>query len=294
MSLTKNQIYVKHERRRAKALLGLYGDGADGDATLGSTTLTRDMYYNSLTVNAGATIATGGFRIFSKQFVRFGAGCVLDNSGYRGDVVDGLSPTGGGMGAPQTTYLTTVGMVRGGGDGGGDTADGESISGLGGWGGGGAFSLMAPGGAGGHTTVATSAGGVRYQHNPFMGVTMSGPAITLKWGGGAGGGGGGGGGGVEAYTGGNGGGGGGVIIIACPAIVGPGTIRVKGGDGTDGSDVMLAGGGGGGGGGAIIIVTENEVDAQVTYDVSGGTGASGPDAPAYNGESGNVYIFRTR
>ena len=49
------------------ALLSLLGDGADGDVTIsGNTTLTRDMFYNSLTVNAGVVLTTDGYRIFVK------------------------------------------------------------------------------------------------------------------------------------------------------------------------------------------------------------------------------------
>ena len=39
-----------------------FGDGSDGDITIsGNTTLTRDMFYNSLTVNNGITLTTDGF-----------------------------------------------------------------------------------------------------------------------------------------------------------------------------------------------------------------------------------------
>src|ERR1051325_5762551 len=37
--------------------LGLFGDGSDGAVTLtGNTTLTRDMYYESLTINSGVVL----------------------------------------------------------------------------------------------------------------------------------------------------------------------------------------------------------------------------------------------
>ena len=40
-----------------------FGDGSDGNVTISSpTTLTRDMYYNNLTVNS--TLTTGGWRIY--------------------------------------------------------------------------------------------------------------------------------------------------------------------------------------------------------------------------------------
>ena len=39
--------------------------GVDGDATIAADTwLTRDMYYNSLTINVGATLYTNGWQVF--------------------------------------------------------------------------------------------------------------------------------------------------------------------------------------------------------------------------------------
>jgi hypothetical protein len=44
-----------------------FGNGNDGDVVIsGNTTLTRDMYYNDLTVNEGVTLNTGGYRVFVK------------------------------------------------------------------------------------------------------------------------------------------------------------------------------------------------------------------------------------
>jgi len=37
----------------------LFGDGSDGDVTItGDTTLTRDMYYHNLTINATGNLLT--------------------------------------------------------------------------------------------------------------------------------------------------------------------------------------------------------------------------------------------
>ncbi len=46
----------------------IFGEGTDSDVTIasGTTTLTKDMYYNNLTVNSGATLFTNGFRVFVK------------------------------------------------------------------------------------------------------------------------------------------------------------------------------------------------------------------------------------
>lgn len=63
----------------------IYGTGDDGSATLdGSTTvlgmapsssiysMTRDMYFHNLTINAGVTLAPNGYRIFVKNLLTFG------------------------------------------------------------------------------------------------------------------------------------------------------------------------------------------------------------------------------
>ena len=46
----------------------LFGNGSDGNVTIASnTSLSRDMYYENLTVNSGATLFTNGFKIFVKE-----------------------------------------------------------------------------------------------------------------------------------------------------------------------------------------------------------------------------------
>ena len=46
----------------------IYGSGMDGNVTISSnTTLTRDMYYNNLDVNAGIVLNTAGFRVFVRN-----------------------------------------------------------------------------------------------------------------------------------------------------------------------------------------------------------------------------------
>jgi hypothetical protein len=62
----------------------VYGTGADGDAVLDGTTtvlstapsssvysMTRDMYFNDLTINAGVRLAPNGYRIFVKGTLKF-------------------------------------------------------------------------------------------------------------------------------------------------------------------------------------------------------------------------------
>ena len=52
----------------------IYGSGADGNVTISSnTTLTRDMHYNNLDVNAGVTLNTAGFRVFVRNTLTMAA-----------------------------------------------------------------------------------------------------------------------------------------------------------------------------------------------------------------------------
>jgi hypothetical protein len=46
----------------------LYGSGADGNVTISSnTTLTRDMYYNNLTISDGIHLNTAGYKVFVRN-----------------------------------------------------------------------------------------------------------------------------------------------------------------------------------------------------------------------------------
>lgn len=114
-------------------LPGIFGDGSDGDVTISSdTTLTRDMFYNNLTVDAGFTLNTGGYRIFVKG--------TLTNNGTIGrpgndgdDAAAGIGTALGGAGlAPKSLghsasgrdgrnqgYTTFYAKSGGGGGGGG-------------------------------------------------------------------------------------------------------------------------------------------------------------------------------
>lgn len=74
----------------------IYGTGADGDATLdGSTTvlgmapsssvysMTRDMYFNNLTINANVRLAPNGYRIFVKNLLTLNSDSIIGfTSGY--------------------------------------------------------------------------------------------------------------------------------------------------------------------------------------------------------------------
>jgi hypothetical protein len=106
----------------------LYGTGADGDVTLnGSSTvlgmapsssvylMTRDMYFNDLTINANVRLSPNGYRIFVKGTLRFaGANATI---GYTtGHSVSGSIAQGGAaatavthsLGGSATGYTATA------------------------------------------------------------------------------------------------------------------------------------------------------------------------------------------
>ena len=50
----------------------IYGSGADGNVTISAnTTLTRDMYYNTLTIADGIHLNTAGYRVFVRNSLSF-------------------------------------------------------------------------------------------------------------------------------------------------------------------------------------------------------------------------------
>ena len=86
-------------------LQNLFGDGSDGDVTIsGSTTLTRDMYYNDLTIESTGTLTTAGFRVFVKGTLQIDASGKIERNGNTGgngtNATDwNVAGTGGSVGA---------------------------------------------------------------------------------------------------------------------------------------------------------------------------------------------------
>jgi len=69
-------------------VLADFGAGSDGDVTISSnTSLSRDMYYNNLTVDATFTLDTNGYRVFVKE--AFANNGDIDNSGTGGSGITG-------------------------------------------------------------------------------------------------------------------------------------------------------------------------------------------------------------
>jgi len=104
-----------------------YGTGMDGDATLdGSTTvlgmvpsasvysMTRDMYFNNLTINANVRLAPNGYRIFVKNLLTLNSGSTIGfTSGYStaGSIQQGGAATTAvthSLGGSATGYTATA------------------------------------------------------------------------------------------------------------------------------------------------------------------------------------------
>ena len=295
-----------------------FGDGSDGDVTINSAvTLTRDMYYNNLTITTGGTIRTQGYRVHV-------AG-ILDVTGAQANAF---------------THNTVTGVAQAGGNASGATAgtagatsDAGPINALNGAAGGaGQVGSPVPGGAGGSIANTTSVfpvgtysgavggAGTSSAGGAGAGGTHTSPTLTfgarrawIDWTPlaagklmvAAGGAGGGGGGGNSGGTSGGGGGGGagcyGLSIYANTINRSSGTaasfinmIGGAGGNGAAGSSAGHGGGGGGGQGGFVYIVygTLTGTSKAAAIKTTGGTGgnAGGTATGGAGGSSGAIML----
>ena len=256
--------------------LAFFGDGSDGNAVIAvNTVLTRHMYYDNLTVNAGVTLTTNGYAVFVRGTA------TIDGTVEVGNTIDAVGGINGSFppGVYGGAFWSSVpGQQPQGGSGQialvGATA--ASASGAGGSGGNsGAIGVTF--GAGGTLTPDLN---VPFRHPmgllPFtLAPTNNTPGLSVYFnltGGCSGGGGPGQGGG----QGGGGGTGGGVLLFyaATIAISATGVLSARGGNG---GDAALAGdgGGGGGGGGGLIARMYNSLTNLGAFDVSGGAGGAG-------------------
>lgn len=234
-----------------------YGDMSDGDVTIaGVTSLTRDMYYENLIVNA--VLTTDGFRIFAKTVdnnstierngndavTNVQGAALADGSlggsliGADGEAESGSGGSGGGVLLLVSPTIDNTGgtISANGGDGGDATGVGGSQVGVAG--GATAPSLGGSGGAGGTGSgaVAGGAGGVCTDPTAVMGGFRATPQATL---------------------------------MHEP----DGTKLIGGGPGgTGGRNVAGSGGGGGGGGGTVVLIY-NTLTAG-TEEATGGAGGT--------------------
>ncbi len=300
-----------------------YGDGSDGAATcdgstavtgmsrVGSTyTMTRDVYFTTLTVNNTVTVNTAGYRIFCS------VSCTIDGHVHRDGTAgsggaDGFSVGNGGGGAGAVTladgYLKGSGPSGAGGNGGNDGANGSaagavtavtncltSNTGAPGQNGGAGKNGAHAGGAGA-SAGAVTASNVKLIANWHLATLLdiSSSGATVKFTAGANAGGGGGGGGDAAPTGdagagggGSGGTGGGMLAIYAKLLTigATGIISSNGGIGGNGGNGHITngttnqggnGGGGGGGNGGVIALIYNELVNNGSITVTAGVGGQG-------------------
>ena len=291
----------------------VYGDGSDGDVTISvDTTLSRNMFYNNLTINTGVTVTIAGFLICVKNTLTLTGTAKISADGLPG-VTGGASTNAGGA-APAAAYLGGGNAGGAGASGGGGTAGGSGraprsfvVTAIGsvaagqpgtnggiGQGGGGGGGEGVGGTCTGGVLVAQTAGDIHDILNTATGgyARASGNSYT-----GGSGGGGAGGDNVTPRSGGGGGSGGGVVVVRAANVVGTGSISANGGKGGDASAGATArcGGGGGGGGGIAILIYRFGIAPNTTGGVAvtttGGVGGAKLNAGGKGGDGGNGIVI---
>lgn len=273
-----------------------FGDGSDGNVTIGvgTTTLTRDMYYQDLVITG--TLITNGYSVYVNGTVS-GAGNLKFVSAPNNGTTGGSGAGGASQGAK---FKSKAGSQGGSGSGSAEGQSGNdaeySIHSGGGRGGGGGRRL---GGSGSYNDGADTANSTTVKIAVFRFLSLLGLDLTLSTGVPAfleGGGGGGGGGAATSSRGGGGGESGGLVHLVARFWAGTFTISAPGGNGGNGSGD--AGGGGGGGGGTFLGIYETKTWSG-SYNLSKGTGGTlagtntsnghdGADGTAYEIQIGNL------
>jgi hypothetical protein len=279
-----------------------FGSGFDGNLTLsyGVLTLTRDFYFNNLTINGTGSIYTAGYRIFVAGILDITAASVSAIQ-FNGSMANPGLPTGVAGAVPPAQVSNTIGgPVTGSAGGVGNVGLGANGgAGIGAVANGGAGVSSGGGGAGnGNNGGNGAAGGVVASSLPIRVWTLELiKGITLIQGaaGSAGGGGGGGDGTNKGGGGGGAGNGGGVVAIYANIINrGSGTpaacISANGATGGNGGSPItgITGGGGGGGGGSggwvvIFYNTLTGTSATSAISANGGNGGTGGNGFGGNG-----------
>lgn len=282
----------------ALSAAGIFGDGSDGNVTIsaGTTTLTRDMYYNNLVVNGNINAA--GARIFVKGTLSGTGGIISNNGGNASGTVQGsaagsITLGGGYIGGPGGPINSNGG--------GGDTPNpSQWVGGNGGNGG----SAVGGGSNNASTRPQTTQGGrtltgsglssgtlFPFWCNPYAGLTGRDIDGALM-GGGIGGAGGG---GSASAAGGGGGGSGGILACFINANTSSNvTFQARGGNGAPATGTNAAGGGGGGGGYVYLVYNSaNWAPTGFAADANPGNGAAGngTGTAGSNGTAGGVHII---
>lgn len=259
----------------AMNVANIFGNGADGSVTIAAnTTLSADMYYNTLTVNAGVTLNTAGYAVYVKGACVIN-GTLASNGSNGGNASAGVAGTAGAgaasgsLGGGANGAAGKTGNVAGG-------VGGNVIYAVGSAGGTGGSGSLAGGAAGTATVPPANAGGlgiITKATNPFTRcLALNGCQLN----GGSGGGSGGGNASASAATGG-GGGGGGVVLLVAKTLSGSGALQAIGGNGGSSyNNTNVTGGSGGGGGGLIVVISTTDITStSITRSVAGGSGSAG-------------------
>jgi hypothetical protein len=292
------------------APLGFFGDGSDGALNIssGTTTLSRDQFYSSVTISGTARLNPNGFKIFVSGTLDLTNAPVIAISRNTVDGSNGSGSTGGAGGGAGTqgTISGAAGAASGSTGGTGITTANTTVqataisaqtTSLGG-------SNGASGGGGITTGSANPRTQVLAQVNSFYRIDHQILRGASLFGGGLAGNGGtsGGGDGTNAGAGGGGGGGGGGMIVIFANTIARGSstsasaIRAFGGTGGNGAASTLGttggGGGGSGGGGGVVIIYyasltgTTATNAIQVYGGNGGNGGNSVSATRSAGQGG--------
>jgi len=97
----------------------IFGNGSDGNVTISTnTSLSRDMYYNTLTVNSSVTLFTNGFKIFVKETltnngtIGMPTGTAQTTAVLAGSVMTRIDGTAGYISADAISGTLTLAEVR--------------------------------------------------------------------------------------------------------------------------------------------------------------------------------------
>ena len=275
-----------------------FGNGSDGDLTIssGTTAITRDYYYNNVTITGTAQLRAGTYKIFVAGTLDLSNAPQHAISSARNSA-GSPSGTAGGSGASGVTGVSIGSAGAGGAGSSGTTGVGAQAAaptnftagagangGAGGAGGAGTPNAGGASRAGASVTIPFPIRNVR--SDLFRGSTLVNGGA-----GGAGGSAGGGDGTNSARGAPGGGGGGGVVFIAANIINRDSTNTAVGAISADGSNGGVgvastvgncggSGGGGGGGGGWIYLVYREAIGTAKTgmITANGGNGSAGGDA----------------
>lgn len=308
-----------------------FGDGSDGNVTIssGTTVLTRDMYYNNLTIDGTGSIDPRGFRIFVRgtldisaapaRAIYIGVSSGSRNGGNASTLAGGSS---GGNSIASDPSLGNASLTSGGAGANGGTGAGTQAANPGTP----SFTMgqqAGSGGAGG-AVGGTGGGASRASNAPSQAKDIRRLNVDLavfsgtnfsKIGSGACAPGGSSGAGDGVGSGGGGGGGaagGGIVFLAARTINRSGSTAAgaisavggNGGNGASGSGGTNRGGGGGGGGGSggwiyLIYRALTGSTATACLDASGGNGGAagngvgtgGGGAGGEAGGTGRIDIY---